>query len=63
MSEYPSFSVAMSVYKNDKAEYVERALQSITKEQTVKPNEIIVVVDGPVPSVFYSLPGNGKFFH
>ena len=49
MSEYPSFSVAMSVYKNDKAEYVERALQSITKEQTVKPNEIIVVVDGPVP--------------
>ena len=42
------FSVAMSVYKNDNAEFFARALQSITDDQTVKPNEIVLVVDGPV---------------
>lgn len=39
----------MSVYRNDKPEFVERAINSITTEQTLKPDEIIVVVDGPVP--------------
>lgn len=43
------FSVAMSVYKNDSPEYFDIALASITTEQTVKPNEIVLVVDGPVP--------------
>lgn len=42
------FSVAMSVYKNDNAEHFARALRSITEEQTVAPNEIVLVVDGPV---------------
>ena len=42
------FSVAMSVYKNDVPEYFDRALSSITDKQTVKPDEIILVVDGPV---------------
>ena len=42
------FSVAMSVYKNDIAEYFDRALSSITAEQTIKPDEIVLVVDGPV---------------
>ncbi len=42
------FSVAMSVYKNDSAAYFERALESITDIQTIKPNEIVLVVDGPV---------------
>ena len=42
------FSVAMSVYKNDNAEHFSRALQSITEEQTLKPDEIVLVVDGPV---------------
>ena len=47
MSNLP-FSVAMSVYKNDSAEFFDRALKSITEEQTVKPSEIVLVVDGPV---------------
>ena len=47
MSNLP-FSVAMSVYKNDNAEFFDRALKSITEEQTVKPSEIVLVVDGPV---------------
>ena len=42
------FSVAISVYKSDNAEHFDRALSSITVKQTVKPNEIVLVVDGPV---------------
>jgi len=42
------FSVAMSVYKNDSPEYFDIALSSITTEQTVKPDEIVLVVDGPI---------------
>lgn len=46
---YPPFSVAMCVYGGDNPEWFDRALQSITVEQTVKPTEIVLVVDGPVP--------------
>lgn len=48
LSVHP-FSVAMCVYAGDNAEWFEQALQSITINQTVKPDEIVVVVDGPVP--------------
>lgn len=43
------FSVAMSVYKNDSPECFDIALASITTDQTIKPDEIVLVVDGPVP--------------
>lgn len=43
-----NFSVAISVYKKDKASYFDRAVESITDLQTVKPSEIVLVVDGPV---------------
>lgn len=42
------FSVAMSVYHKDNADYFDRALQSITEHQTVKPTEIVLVCDGPL---------------
>ena len=42
------FAVAISVYYNDCAEYVKRALESIWDTQTVKPTQIVLVVDGPV---------------
>lgn len=42
-----NFSVLMSVYKNDKLELVKTALESI-ENQTRKPSEIVLVVDGPV---------------
>lgn len=42
------FSVAMSVYKNDEPAFFDRALQSITELQTVPPDEIILVADGPL---------------
>lgn len=43
-----SFSVLTSVYHNDRPEFVDRALASITACQTTKPDEIVIVVDGPV---------------
>ena len=47
--EHQPFSVAISVYRNDIPAYFDRALESITDQQTVKPDEIVLVVDGPVP--------------
>ena len=46
--KYPPFSVAVSVYKNDNPAFFDRALESITDQQTIIPNEIVLVVDGPV---------------
>ena len=46
---YDPFSVVISVYKNDDPACFELALQSVTECQSVKPNEVVLVVDGPVP--------------
>lgn len=43
----PRFSVCMSVYKNDKPADFLTAVRSIYN-QTVAPNEVVLVVDGPV---------------
>ena len=43
------FSVCTSVYKNDKPEYVRVALDSMLVHQSIKPNEIVLVQDGPIP--------------
>ena len=48
----------MSVYKNDRPEYVDIAIQSIFIKQTVKPNEIVLVVDGPISMELESLIDN-----
>lgn len=45
-----SFSVCMSVYKNDNPHDFEDAVLSIYN-QTCPPDEIVLVVDGPVPHV------------
>lgn len=42
-----NFSVIMSVYAGDKAEYLDTALKSI-QQNTLPPAEIVLVVDGPV---------------
>lgn len=41
------FSVLISVYKKEKAEYLKQALQSVIN-QTLKPKEIVIVKDGPL---------------
>ena len=42
------FTVITSVYKNDKAEHVREALDSMLVRQGAKPDEIVLVQDGPV---------------
>lgn len=42
------FSVLMSIYIKEKAEYLDRALRSILVEQTLKPKEIVIIEDGPI---------------
>ena len=44
-----TISVLLSVYKNEKPDFLARALTSIWDNQTLKPDEIIVVEDGPIP--------------
>ena len=46
--DYTPFSIAMSVYHKDNAVFFDRALQSITEQQTIKPSEIVLVCDGPL---------------
>jgi glycosyltransferase involved in cell wall biosynthesis len=45
----------MSVYKNDSPEYLNIALKSIFDDQTRKPDEIVVVFDGPLTDELYSV--------
>lgn len=42
------FSVLLSVYNKEKAEYFTRAMRSIWDDQTLKPDEIVLVKDGPL---------------
>ncbi|WP_289088017.1 glycosyltransferase [uncultured Veillonella sp.] len=48
------YSVLMSVYKNDKGQYLEEAINSMV-QQTVKPAEIILVEDGPLTTELYEV--------
>lgn len=42
------FSVLMSVYKNDNPIHLKEAIESIYNKQTLKPNQIVIVEDGPL---------------
>ena len=55
LETYPPFSVAMCVYGKDNPKWFDRALQSIIVDQTVKPSEVVLVVDGPVPDTIKSV--------
>lgn len=48
LTKHEPFSVAISVYKSDSPIFIERALSSITDLQTIKPDEVVLVVDGPI---------------
>jgi len=47
------FSVLMSIYKKEEPKYFNRAMQSIWDGQTVKPDEIVLVQDGPLTDRLY----------
>lgn len=49
MANNPQFSVLMAVYRGDDAGFLRRALQSVTVDQELKPDQIVIVRDGPVP--------------
>ncbi|MDE6717442.1 MAG: glycosyltransferase [Muribaculaceae bacterium] len=44
------FSVLMSVYRNDDPENFRLAVESISIRQSRRPQEIIIVIDGPIPT-------------
>lgn len=41
-------SVLISVYKSEKPAYLDRALQSVWDDQTLRPDEIVLIKDGPL---------------
>ncbi|MDA7719771.1 glycosyltransferase [Alphaproteobacteria bacterium] len=47
MKVLPKFSVVVSVYGGDRPDWVAESIESIF-HQSVKPNEVILVVDGPI---------------
>lgn len=49
------FSVLLSVYKKEKPEYLSIALRSIWDDQSVKPSQIILIKDGPLPDSLNSI--------
>ena len=50
-----SYSVLMSVYKKDKPDFLKLALESIYDNQTRKPDEVVVVFDGPLREPLYKV--------
>ena len=64
MDENIKFSVSMCVYGGDNAEWFKTSVESVLN-QTLVPNEIVLVVDGPVPhdlnAVIFKLEENDTF--
>ena len=55
------YSVLMSVYKNDSPFFLETALKSIYDDQTRKPDEIVIVFDGPLTNELYKVLEEFRF--
>ena len=43
------FSVLLSIYYKESIEYFDKCMKSIWDDQTLKPNEIVLVIDGSLP--------------
>ena len=52
--ERPEFSVSVCVYGGDCAQWFKTAVDSVL-QQSVKPSEIVLVVDGPVPQELHEI--------
>ena len=50
----------MSVYKSERPDYLDRALHSIWDEQELKPDEIVLIQDGPVGMPLSTVIDNWK---
>lgn len=56
------FSVLMSVYSKEKADYLRLSLESVFT-QTIIPNEVIIVEDGPLTNEIYDAIEEYKIAH
>ncbi len=56
-----AISVLISVYKKEKPEYLWQALESIWVGQTLKPDQIVLVEDGPLPDSLEEVVQSFKF--
>lgn len=54
MENQPKYSVLMSLYYKEKPEYLQLAVDSMLN-QTVKPDEIVIVEDGPLTDALYAV--------
>lgn len=50
-----TIAVLMSVYKNEKAGRLDRCMRSIWDDQMLKPNQVILVEDGPLPEELHKV--------
>lgn len=50
-----TIAVLMSVYKNEKADRLDRCMRSIWDDQTRKPDQVILVEDGPLPQELHEV--------
>ena len=55
MPEPTPFSVLLPVYAGDDAVHFARSVASVTHEQSLRPSELVIVVDGPVPAAIASV--------
>lgn len=55
-----TIAVLMSVYNNEKADRLNRCMRSIWDDQTLKPDQIILVEDGPLPEELHKVIATWK---
>ena len=60
--ELPKYSVLMSLYAKEKPEYLRLAIDSMLN-QTVAPDEIVIVEDGPLTDALYAVLNEYKVKH
>lgn len=60
MIDYNKFSVLLSVYSKENSKNLKRAIESVYEEQELKPNEIVLVEDGPLTEELYFEIDNQK---
>src|SRR5262245_59236861 len=49
------FSLLLPVYAGDRADFLRRAFVSSVNEQTLRPDDVVVVQDGPLPAALNQL--------
>lgn len=54
MKEYPPYSFLMSVYNKERPNYLKESFDCIFS-QTVLPNEVVLIEDGPLSRDLYSV--------